>query len=129
MKNPIGQEARYSIYYYDSRGLQRSRLIYSGVVVLKDVYCADGQPETAPVAENYWHVWYGDKPGQFPYTCPIQNKVSARGQGEQAVRSRVGPWLGVLLTACSCGPVESIEIFSPKLRRRAELIVKTEKIN
>jgi hypothetical protein len=60
MNNPIGQEARFSIYYNDSRGLVRSRLIHAGGTVLKDTFCSGGNMETTPVAENYFHIWYGD---------------------------------------------------------------------
>jgi hypothetical protein len=59
MKNPIGQEARFSIYYNDSRALVRSRLIQAGGAVLKDKYCSGGNKETTAVAENYFHIWYG----------------------------------------------------------------------
>ena len=58
MTKPIGQEARFSIYYSDSRGLMRSRLIHAGGVVLKDFYSAGGVTESTATAENYWHVWY-----------------------------------------------------------------------
>jgi hypothetical protein len=58
MTKPIGQEARFSIYYNDSRGLMRSRLIHAGGVVLKDFYCAGGVTESTATAENFWHVWY-----------------------------------------------------------------------
>jgi hypothetical protein len=60
MKNPIGQEARFSIYYNDPRGLVRSRLIQPGGTVLKDFYCSGGNKETTAIAENYFHIWYGD---------------------------------------------------------------------
>jgi hypothetical protein len=58
MAKPIGQEARFSLYFNDSRGLLRSRLIQAGSVVLKDFYCAGGVTETTATVENYWHVWY-----------------------------------------------------------------------
>ena len=57
MQNPKGQEARFSIYYNDSRALVRSRLIQAGGVVLKDNYCKGGNKERTAVAENYFHVW------------------------------------------------------------------------
>jgi hypothetical protein len=64
MANPIGQEARFSVYYNDARALVRSRLIQGGSTVLKDIYCNGGQSETTPTAENYFHVynWNDNEP-------------------------------------------------------------------
>jgi hypothetical protein len=64
MTNPIGQEARFSIYYHDARALVRSRLIKGDGPVLKDVYCDGGQSEATPTAENYFHVynWHDNEP-------------------------------------------------------------------
>lgn len=64
MKTPTGQEARFTIFFHDSRGLQASQPIHTGDVVLKDVDCPNG--ENTATVEDYWHVWY--KTG----TCPQQ---------------------------------------------------------
>jgi hypothetical protein len=53
-----GQEARYTLYYHDERGLQGSRLVQAGDVVLQDFYCKDNTREPVATAENFWHVWF-----------------------------------------------------------------------
>jgi len=55
-----GQEARYLLYYNDSRGEQSSNVLQEGDVVLKDKYCSGGVTEPVETTENYWHVWYGN---------------------------------------------------------------------
>jgi hypothetical protein len=72
-QNPIGQEARFSIFYNDARALVRSRLVQAGGTVLKDTYCSGGNTETTPVAENYFHVWYGSD------TCSSQKDFQDYG--------------------------------------------------
>src|SRR5262249_2354109 len=53
------QEARYSVYYDDSRGLQGSQVLQEGDTVLKDKYCSGGVTDPVATAENFWHIWYG----------------------------------------------------------------------
>ena len=66
MATPIGQEARYSVFYDDARGLARSRLIQPGGAVLKGNFCANGKTDKTATAENYFHIWYGSD------TCTTQ---------------------------------------------------------
>jgi hypothetical protein len=54
-----GQEARYTLYYDDSRGLQGSHVLHEGDTVLKDKFCSGGVQDPVATAENYWHIWYG----------------------------------------------------------------------
>jgi len=77
MKNPIGQEARFSIYYNDSRGLVRSRLIQAGGTVLKDKYCSGSTQETTAVAENYFHIWYASTSSGCPTQSDFQDYGTA----------------------------------------------------
>jgi hypothetical protein len=60
---PIGQEARYRVFYHDNRGLQDGAVLHAGSPVLKAVFCSSTPPETTPTAENYFHV-------DFSKTCP-----------------------------------------------------------
>jgi hypothetical protein len=76
IKSTKGQEARFSIIYSDSRGLQRSRLLQAGATILKDTRCVNqngtAMNESAKVAENFFHIQYQSTDANGNVVCPQQ---------------------------------------------------------